>query len=197
MNGRRLVSSSYYTSLRVWDIKTGKTVMGPLKGHSNVHCVAVHGSHIASCSDDGTFRIVDADSGELVLGPITAHNGKWVNWIAYSRDGSHIATGGGDNRAVLWNANSGVQVRELVGHAAPDGTRLVSGSQDGTVRIWDVSSGECIGKPLTGHRARGHDEQVLAVAFSPDGRRIASASEDRTIALWDVTDNVDEFNIIM
>ena len=33
----------------------------------------------------------------------------------------------------------------------------------------------------------GHEDSVLAIAFSPDGSRLASASADRTLKIWDVT----------
>ncbi|KZV93905.1 WD40 repeat-like protein [Exidia glandulosa HHB12029] len=188
VNSGRLVSSSYEKTLRIWDIETGETV-GLLEGHTRaVSCVAVHGSHIASCSWDGTFRIWDADSGKLVLGPITAHNGAWLNWIAYSRDGTRIATAGADNCAAIWDAKTGVPLRQMVGHTdrvwcvafSEDGTRLVSGAKDTTVRIWDVASGECIGEPLTGHTGG-----VGAVCFGPDDKRIFSSSYDCTIRIRD------------
>ncbi|KZV92983.1 WD40 repeat-like protein [Exidia glandulosa HHB12029] len=188
-DGRHLVSGSRDKMLRIWDIETGKTVIGPLVGHTRpVCCVAVHGSRIASCSYDGTFSIWDADSGKLVLGPITAHQGKAVYCIAYSRDGTRIATAGADNCAAIWDANTGVQLREMVGHTSyvmcvafsEDGTRLVSGSCDATVRIWDVASGECIGEPLT-----GHTNWVTAACFSRDDKRIFSLSDDCTIRIWD------------
>ncbi|KZV94404.1 WD40 repeat-like protein [Exidia glandulosa HHB12029] len=185
-DSRRLVSSSIDQTVRIWDIETGDTVIGPLRGHGRN--VAVHGSHIASGSYDGSFRIWDADSGALRLGPIAAHNGKGLNFIAYSRNGTRIATAGDDTRAVLWDANTGVALHEMVGHTAPvlcvafsgDGARLVSGSQDNTLRIWDITSGNCIGEPLT-----GHTDSVRVVCFSPDAKRVFSASDDSTIRIWD------------
>jgi WD40 repeat protein len=163
-------------------------VIGPLSGHtSDVPCVAVHGSCIASCSYDGTFRVWDADNGHLVLGPITAHSGKAVNWITYSASGTHITTAGDNDRVAVWDANTGVPLHEImmVGHVtcvalSEDGTRLVSGSQDNTVRVWDAASGECIGDPMT-----GHTDHVRNVCLSPDDRRIFSSSDDGTIRVWD------------
>ncbi|KZV92913.1 WD40 repeat-like protein [Exidia glandulosa HHB12029] len=186
-DGRRLVSSSKDMTLRIWDVETGKSVIGPLVGHTNaVSCAAVHGSRIASSSHDGRFRIWDANSGKLVLGPIHGARNSQC-WITYSRDGTRIATAGWNNCAAIWDAKTGVQLREMVGHTdgvtcvafSDDGTRLVSASYDKTIRIWDVASGECIGEPLT-----GHTNPVRAVCFSPDNR-IFSSSNDRTILIWD------------
>lgn len=115
--------------------------------------------------------------------------GAAVYCVAYSPDDQLIASASADSIIRIWNARTGILLRELRGHTggvmsvvfSADGRLLVSGSNDDTVRIWNARTGVPIGEPLT-----GHTELVWAVTFSADGRLIASGSGDRAVCVWDV-----------
>jgi WD40 repeat protein len=59
-----------------------------------------------------------------------------------------------------------------------NGTVIATGSYDGMIRLWNASSGDSIGKPLT-----GHENVVVFVAFSPDDKLLISVSYD-SIRFW-------------
>ncbi|RYP25336.1 hypothetical protein DL767_008431 [Monosporascus sp. MG133] len=114
-------------------------------------------------------------------------HGDLVNSVAFSPDGSWLASGSRDCTIKVWDAATGACLSTLKGHGklvasvafSPDGSRLASGSRDRTVKVWDAATGACLST------FKGHGDLVASVAFSPDGSRLASGSWDDTVKVWD------------
>jgi len=107
--------------------------------------------------------------------------------MAFSPDGSLLATASRNGFLRLWDTASGRTSRSLgtlAGGASrvafsPDGERLAAASpKDPVVRLWDVKSGREI------DRLEGHHPGVRCLAFAPDGRRLATGSFDTTVLIW-------------
>lgn len=125
--------------------------------------------------------------GQIQLSNTLHKRGHQVICSAYSPDSRYIATGGTDNRIVIWDAHSGAIVNELKTRGWPralkfthDSRYLVSGGKDNKVKIWDYKSGKII------HDMKGHRDQIIAIDISPDDKYIASGSADELIKLWDL-----------
>ncbi len=193
-DGQRLVTTGSDTSLRVWDVGTGREEQ-LLRGHLTfVDDVAFgpDGRWIVSGSGDGTARVWDASSN-LVCTELKGHLGT-VDCVRYSPDGRLLASGGGsyaeydDNSIRVWDAESGALLKVLRGHRlgvkdlsfSGDSSKLASISLDQSVRVWDVLTGRIL-QTLEAHTAPG-----LCVSFTPDNRSIVSAGFDRIVRVWNI-----------
>jgi RNA polymerase sigma factor (sigma-70 family) len=174
--------------LVLWDVHTRKPR----------HRVRQHGARAVAFSPNGqavavanyydrTVRIYDVSNGRLLR---TLHgHASGVNSLAYSPDGSTLATAGLDRTSRLWNTIDGQLRATLDGHTddgvysvavSPNGKWVASCGFDRTARVWDLVTGRMLGV------LQGHREPVESVAFAPDGM-LATASWDRTIKLWDTS----------
>jgi WD40 repeat protein len=125
---------------------------------------------------DKSIKVWDTESGAQ-LATLSGHKME-VNCVAFSPDGTRIASGSSDDTVRVWDAESGEALLVLRGHEqfvtliafSPCGNRIVSCSCRGTLRVWNANNGAELAA------FEGRTRNMFAVAFSPRGDRIVALS---------------------
>jgi WD40 repeat protein len=195
-------------SLQLYDAATGELLAEFYAGATPPCCEMVSvtdlvfspdGTMLAAANGDGVARVWDVATRKE-LAALDPDSG-WLGSIAFSPDGSLLATGGAwsdcdygevcspdEGEVRLWEVATGEQLALVEGPEGgvrdvafnPDGTLIafVGGLEDGSVSLWDTETGETL--------AVLESPYVSCVAFSTDGTLLVTGGNDGTVRLWRV-----------
>ncbi|MUG92529.1 protein kinase [Scytonema sp. UIC 10036] len=190
-----LASSSFDTTVKLWNLVT-KTEIATLESYAgSVHSVAISpdGQIVASGNGDNTIKLWNPFTKKEIR-TLYGHSSS-VEVVTISPDSQILASGSFDGTIKLWELATGKEIATLKEHTSSvkslaftfDGETLASGSEDYTIKLWNLKSQQVI-RSLT-----GHSEPVRSVAISPIspnlefGGILASSSADDTIKLWNLS----------
>ncbi|KAM4603231.1 uncharacterized protein O3C94_023399 isoform 2-T2 [Discoglossus pictus] len=164
IQGTTVISGSWDTSVRVWDLSSCSELK-TLCGHTGeVLCL----SHI---SEVGVAAILQAEcQGSSQL----------------SHDDHLVSSGSSDCSIRVWNLRTGLAVLSIYTFSAvsalahiPDTSLLVSGSDGGKVEVWDLQSRES----QQSERAHGESVTVLQVRSG----LVFSGSAEGSVKIWRIS----------
>jgi WD40 repeat protein len=140
---------------------------------------------IVTAGLDGNLILWDFNSGREIN---RAFDPYAITSVAWSHDGSRIATGNFKGEVCLWDALTLKKLRTLYWHNdpirpiiwSPDDRKLISASPDYSIIVWDGSTGEKL-------HFLNNNAEVYGMSLSSDGRTLVTCGQSLYIKYWDIT----------
>jgi WD40 repeat protein/beta-lactamase regulating signal transducer with metallopeptidase domain len=179
-DGRTIASSGLDKTVRLWNLGARRiTPRSSLNG--DLACIGP-----VATSPDGKMlaaaEVAYDSAGHIALWDLARRTSvklhghdRGVASLAFSPDGTTLASSSWDLTTRLWDARTGEPRGEFATTVAvarlafsPDGKTLAAAGEDKVLTFWDVEAGSELG------RIDGFRGPIFAIAFSPDGRSIAT-----------------------
>ena len=186
-DGTLLVSGSEDSTIKIWDVSQWQNIETrepiTVRISSPVHTVVFHPDGQLIATSGRHAKILDITNQAEIA---TLQHDDWVWVVAFSHNGSYLATDDGQGTTVkVWDVQEKQITTILEGHTAdinyvkfsPDHRMLASSSWGGEIKLWAVSNWELLGTL--------HTNGTAAIDFSADGQTLASAGSE-AVTLWSV-----------
>lgn len=147
-DGTRFATVSHKNGIRIWDTSDWTEIKN-LSGSSRVGAFSHDGTWLAT----GDSKVTIWDTSDWSVAQTLSGHTDTVNSIAFTPDGSRLASGDDDGMIKIWNTSDWTEVQTLSGHSrvwslsfSPNGTMLASGGTDwneppdGALIIWEGDS---------------------------------------------------------
>jgi WD40 repeat protein/transcriptional regulator with XRE-family HTH domain len=190
-DGKLLASATLMRGVLVWEVRARslRWIGRELPIVIRRLAFSRDGTRLVAGTEDGHVYVWAASDGRL-LQRLPGHQGPVLS-VAWSPDGSRLASGGGNRgqgELFVWDAQTGTRLSNWHEPSAsvyalawsPGGAGLVSGGSDGRLCWWDLRHGERV------RLCQAHQGTVQALKLSPDGHKLASCGDDGAIKIWDV-----------
>ena len=193
--GSHIAVGTASNAVQLWDVQAGKQVRS-MDGHSSrVGALAWNNHLLTSGSRDTTIINHDIRVQNHIVGRMTQHSQE-VCGLAWSPDGSYLASGANDNSLCIYDAANTQSLTNstpkyvLNEHQAavkalawsPHERNLLAtggGTADRTIKFWNAASGSLLNSIDTG-------SQVCALQWSPFEKEILSSHgyTENQLCLW-------------
>eukprot|EP01032_Pedospumella_encystans_P008943 gene8943-10562_t len=192
--GNHLAVGTAESGVQLWDVQAEKRVRS-LSGHaSRVGALAWNGHMLTSGSRDNAVLNHDVRIQNHIVGKML-HHSQEVCGLAWSPDGTYLASGANDNTLCITEASAFTSMNTAPKHVltehqaavkalawSPHERNLLAsggGTADRCIKFWNAASGSMVNSVDTG-------SQVCALQWSPFEKEILSSHgyAENQLCLW-------------